>query len=67
LIDIALEKGYHTIIGLIVGGNDSSIHLHRKYGFAEVGIMREVGYKFDAWLDIIVMQRLFNRSEPGSK
>lgn len=64
LIDIAAEKGYHTIMALIVGGNESSVRLHKKYGFQEVGIMREVGWKFDMWLDVVIMQKMLNSAEP---
>lgn len=66
LIKIAVHKGYHTMIALIVEGNDASVSMHRKFGFEDVGIMREVGWKFDRWLDVIVMQKLFTDSEPQS-
>ncbi|WP_019535813.1 GNAT family N-acetyltransferase [Paenibacillus ginsengihumi] len=50
--------GLHTVISRITGGNDSSIHLHRIYGFETVGTMREVGIKFGQWLDVVIMQKL---------
>lgn len=59
---VALAKGYgfHTVIGRIVGHNETSIGLHRACGFEEVGVEREVGRKFGKWLDVVVMQRLLN-------
>jgi phosphinothricin acetyltransferase len=37
--------------------NAASIELHRKAGFLPVGTLRDVGYKFDRWLDTVIMQR----------
>ncbi|HSS63414.1 MAG TPA: GNAT family N-acetyltransferase [Gammaproteobacteria bacterium] len=43
----------------IIGDSDNaaSIELHRKAGFRLVGTLRGVGYKFDRWLDTVIMQR----------
>jgi L-amino acid N-acyltransferase len=51
--------GVHTIIARIVGGNDCSIHLHEALGFFTVGVMKETGRKFDQWLDVVIMQLLY--------
>lgn len=37
--------------------NAGSIGVHRRLGFEHVGTMRSVGWKFDRWLDVVVMQR----------
>ena len=58
LIGMARELGFHTVLALIVAGNDASVKLHEKHGYAQVGVLREVGRKFDRWLDIVVMQRM---------
>ena len=55
---MAGQHGFHTVIARIVGGHDASIALHKRLGFDEVGIEREVGRKFGKWLDVVVMQRL---------
>jgi phosphinothricin acetyltransferase len=52
------EHGFHSIIARIVGGHAASIALHRRCGFAEVGVEREVGRKFGQWLDVVLMQVL---------
>ena len=36
--------------------------LHARHGFERVGIKREVGRKFDRWLDVLVMQRVFDQT-----
>jgi len=38
-------------------GNRASIALHEKLGFRHVGILQRVGYKFDTWVDTVLMQR----------
>jgi L-amino acid N-acyltransferase len=52
------EHGFHSIIARIVGGHASSIALHRRCGFEEVGVERQVGRKFGQWLDVVLMQVL---------
>jgi L-amino acid N-acyltransferase YncA len=37
--------------------NAASIHLHRRFGFRDVGALRNVGWKLGRWLDSVVMQR----------
>ncbi len=37
--------------------NLASIGLHRSLGFAPAGVLRDVGRKFDRWLDVVMMQR----------
>ena len=52
------EHGFHTILARIVGGHEASIAIHRKHGFDIVGTEREVGRKFNRWIDVVLMQRL---------
>ena len=56
LIRLAKEGGYHSMIGGIDANNEGSIRFHEKFGFMEVARMREVGFKFDCWLDLVFMQ-----------
>jgi phosphinothricin acetyltransferase len=42
----------------IEAGGTASRALHAKCGFQLVGIERQVGRKFNRWLDVAVMQRL---------
>ncbi|WP_428425404.1 N-acetyltransferase family protein [Methylibium sp.] len=37
--------------------NTASIGLHRSLGFADVGVMRSAGWKFERWLDVVILQR----------
>jgi phosphinothricin acetyltransferase len=58
LIGLAQKQGYHTLIAGIDASNHSSYEFHRRFGFIEVARFKEVGYKFDRWLDLIFMQRM---------
>jgi phosphinothricin acetyltransferase len=37
--------------------NAGSIGVHRALGFEQVGLMKSTGWKFDRWLDVVVMQK----------
>lgn len=37
--------------------NVGSIGVHRTLGFEHVGVMKAAGWKFDRWLDVVVMQK----------
>ncbi len=58
LIRLAQQLEYRTIIAGIDSEQAPSIALHERYGFASVGHLNAVGYKFDRWLDVIYMQRM---------
>ncbi len=46
----------HTVISRITQGNEVSIHLHEKFGYRHIGVMKEVGFKFGKFLDVHLMQ-----------
>jgi len=50
--------GIHVALALIALPNDASVALHEACGFAHLGTMREVGRKFDRWLDTAWYQRM---------
>ncbi|MDQ6472941.1 N-acetyltransferase family protein [Flavobacterium sp. LHD-80] len=56
LIRLAKEQGYHVMIGAIDADNAGSIAFHERFGFVTTGTIREAGYKFDRWLDLVFMQ-----------
>ncbi|RMH86202.1 MAG: N-acetyltransferase family protein [Actinomyces sp.] len=58
VVEAAANRGFHSVIGRIVGGHEASIALHHACGFRVVGTEREVGRKFGRWLDVVIMQRL---------
>lgn len=59
LIKSAQENKFHTILSRITAESEASIALHKKFGFFEIGVMKEVGFKFNRRIDVIIMQKLF--------
>jgi L-amino acid N-acyltransferase len=58
LVKLATQHGFHAVIARIGGANQASIALHEACGFRMVGVEREVGRKFNRWLDVSVLQLL---------
>ena len=56
VIEAGKQLGMHTIIAGIDAGNESSIQLHRHFGFEEVAHFKQVGWKFERWLDLKFLQ-----------
>jgi phosphinothricin acetyltransferase len=57
LIEEARHAGHHAIIGQIVADNEVSLRTSVNLGFERIGVLREVGRKFDRWLDVVLMER----------
>jgi L-amino acid N-acyltransferase YncA len=58
LLEAMAASGVHTAVALVAQPNPGSVALHKACGFEHVGTMREVGYKFDRWVDVEWYQRL---------
>jgi L-amino acid N-acyltransferase YncA len=58
LIHATQACGMRQMIAVIGdSGNQASIHLHRRFGFEDAGVLKDVGFKFGRWLDTVFMQR----------
>ncbi|MGA2777580.1 MAG: N-acetyltransferase family protein [Steroidobacteraceae bacterium] len=57
LLPIAASLGKHVMIAAVDAANVGSISMHEKLGFQQVAHLREVGRKFDRWLDLVFLQR----------
>jgi len=57
LIERSAAADFRTMIAVIGGAEPASVRLHSSCGFAEVGRLRAVGFKFGRWLDSVYMQR----------
>jgi len=58
LVGRARTIGHHTLIAVCCSESVASIALHESLGFSRVGQLREVGRKFDRWLDNVYLQLL---------
>jgi len=60
LIRRARAAGHRAIIAGIDAEQAASVALHAKFGFKEVGNLKQVGFKFGRWLDVIYMELLLD-------
>lgn len=51
------KQGYYNIYAFIKYPHESSVKLHNKFGFREVGIFYKTGYKMGKWWDVLVMEK----------
>jgi L-amino acid N-acyltransferase YncA len=62
LISAARQRRYHCLIGLVCSENTPSLAWIQNFGFERVGELKEVGRKFDRWLDVTIMQKVLGGS-----
>lgn len=56
---VRMERGgMRTALACISLPNDASERLHRACGFERQGVLRDVGRKFDRWIDIVWWQKV---------
>ncbi len=60
LIEAAKQSEFHVLLARITSGNQVSVQLHRAFGFQLVGVMKEVGKKFNQLLDVHLYQWINN-------
>ena len=46
--------------------NVGSVGVHRAAGFAHVGTLRSVGWKFGRWLDVVMMEKSLGAGDTTS-
>jgi phosphinothricin acetyltransferase len=71
LVADCAARGYRQLVAVIGdSGNRPSIALHEACGFARVGLLPAVGFKFGRWIDSVLMQRALgegDRAPPGKE
>ena len=62
----AAAAGARQVIAVIAdSGDESSLRLHSRLGFDIVGVLRQVGFKHDRWVDVTLMQLTLPDRMPG--
>jgi len=58
VVERCTELGYRQMVA-VIGGRETlaSIRLHEALGFKHIGVFSGVGFKFDRWVDTVLMQR----------
>jgi phosphinothricin acetyltransferase len=57
LLPLLAADGMHVALALVALPNPASVALHEACGFTHLGTMREVGHKFERWIDTAWYQR----------
>jgi L-amino acid N-acyltransferase YncA len=57
LIDACAAAGFRQMIGYVDADNTASLGLHEKFGFARVGHLPGVAYRYGRWADTVMVQR----------
>ena len=55
------RRGFHTAIAGVSLPNEASVKLHEKFGMVQVAHFKEVGFKFDRWIDTGYWQVVLNK------
>jgi len=61
LLPILFDDGSHSLIATIALPNEPSVRMHEAFGFIKAGHFREVGRKFDRWIDVGYWQLLHHK------
>ena len=56
--EFARSQEYHVLIAIICSQNEASLKLFERNGYEKCAYYKEVGRKFDQWLDIIACQKI---------
>jgi L-amino acid N-acyltransferase len=56
LLELARAQGMHVMVGGVDSANEGSLRFHEQLGFERVAHFKEVGRKFDRWLDLVFVQ-----------
>ena len=58
LIAMCTARGFRQMIAVVGDSqNQQSIRFHEKMGFRHVGLVENIGFKFERWMDQVLMQR----------
>jgi L-amino acid N-acyltransferase YncA len=60
LLARARAAGHRSVVALIDADQPASVALHRRFGFTDAGHLRQVGFKFGRWLDVVHMQLMLD-------
>jgi phosphinothricin acetyltransferase len=68
VLGAAAAAGARQVIAVIAdSGDGSSLRLHSSLGFDTVGVLRQVGFKHDRWMDVTLMQLTLPDRMPGDR
>jgi phosphinothricin acetyltransferase len=63
LEEAARRAGHRVVLGRIEASNAASLALFARAGYRTVGVMRQVGWKFGRWLDVVLVELVLDGEE----
>lgn len=57
LEQVLMDRGFVNFLACIALPNEASLAFHLQRGYEQVAHFKEVGYKFEAWHDIVWLQK----------
>ncbi len=60
------EHQLHHAVAKIIADNQRSLRFHERHGYERVGVQREIGRLNDRWVDLVILQRLFDLEKKES-
>ncbi len=68
LLDIVKLQGYYNVYSLIESNNIPSIEMHKKFGFKEITIMDNMGFKHNEWRSLTwLLMQIHEYDKPKAK
>ncbi|MGG1550251.1 N-acetyltransferase family protein [Paenibacillus ferrarius] len=58
----ALELGFHALVATVCTENERSIRMFERSGYVRCALFKEIGFKFDRWLDIASYQKILGNA-----
>jgi L-amino acid N-acyltransferase YncA len=65
LLNLLERQDIHAVIGGIALPNEGCIALHKKFGFEKTAHFKEVGFKFNKWVDVAYWQKIMKHETSG--
>ena len=63
VIKLCTAKGYRQMLAVVGDASPPSVSLHERHGFKLAGTFKAVGYKFGAWRDTAMLQRVLGEGD----
>ena len=58
--EFAKSKGFHALIATICGENQKSIKVFERNGYEKCAHYKQVGIKFNQWLDVVAYEKILD-------
>ncbi len=60
VLDILKKQNFCICYVLVNEDNEISLKMHEKYGFKNIGVRKNCGYKFEKWHSVVFLEKQLN-------